>query len=215
MKKMYILEGNIAAGKTDLVCALQKTGQLGILEEPVEQWRTGFPDNLLELYYEELSRDERPLRWAFTLQIMAFVTRAKTWDEILKLTDHSKILMERSVFSDKNVFARLLYESDDMTATEYQLYLELWDFMAGQWAVKPDGIFYLYTPAAECLRRIAKRGRPEEKGVTLEFLEKIERLHGEWLLGQSNVIVLDGCVPTSELARWVMELLSGSAGVTL
>lgn len=199
MREMNILEGNISAGKTELLRYLETTSEFGVLEEPVEQWRTGFPDNLLELYYS------KPRRWAFMLQIAAFVTRAKTWDEILGMTDHSKILMERSVYSDRNVFARLLYESGDMTETEYLLYCQLWDFMAAQWAVVPNRIFYLRTPASECLRRIAGRGRPEEAGIALEFLERIENLHDKWLLGRDDVVVLDGLKSTSELAQEIIK----------
>ena len=207
MRTMYTLEGNIAAGKSCLGRALRDTGALAFLEEPVDRWRTAYPDNLLDLYYAELDKraDDETNRWAFTLQIMAFVTRAKTWDEILAMTDHSRILMERSVFSDRYIFAKLLYQNCDMTATEYQLYCELWDFMAGQWAVVPHRTFYLRTPAEACLGRIAKRARPEEAGVSLDFLARLETLHDDWLLGQgSAVVVLDGLKSTDDLVADVV-----------
>ena len=199
MRTMYTLEGNIAAGKSYLGRVLRATGALAFLEEPVDRWRTAYPDNLLELYYND------PARWAFTLQICAFNTRAKTWDEILARADHSRVLMERSVFSDRNVFATLLYQSGDMTPTEYQLYCELWDFLAGQWAVQPNRIFYLRTPADECLARIATRGRPEEAGVSLDFLARLETLHDNWLLGSDGaVVVLDGLKNTDDLGADVI-----------
>lgn len=199
MRTMYALEGNIAAGKSSLGRALRDTGALAFLEEPVDRWRTAYPDNLLELYYDV------PVRWAFTLQICAFNTRAKTWDEILARGDHDRILMERSVFSDRNVFAKLLYQSGNMTPTEYQLYCELWDFLAEQWAVAPHRTFYLRTPARACLARIAKRARSEEAGISLDFLARLETLHDDWLLGQGGaVVVLDGLKSADSLVADVI-----------
>lgn len=197
--RMYALEGNIAAGKSSLGHALHETGKLAFLPEPVEKWREGFASNLLADYYGN------PSRWAFTLQICAFVTRTKTWSEILALTDHSCILMERSVFSDRNVFARLLYESGDMSETEYQLYYGMWDFLVAKWAVKPAKIFYLRTPAAVCLERIAQRGRSEEAAISLEFLERIETLHDDWLFEHDNIIVLNGSQPVETLVEEVLR----------
>jgi deoxyadenosine/deoxycytidine kinase len=197
MKSLYSLEGNIAAGKSSLGQALSATGKLAFLPEPVEKWRTGYATNLLGDYYND------PTRWAFTLQICAFVTRAKTWSEIE--IDHSCILMERSIFSDRNVFARLLYESGDMSETEYQLYVELWNFLASRWIVIPNKIFYLRTPAAVCLERIAQRARPEEATIPLEFLERIERLHDEWLSDRQDVIVLNGTAGVGELADMMLR----------
>lgn len=196
---MDTLEGNIAAGKSWLGRALHETGKFAFLSEPVERWRSGFASNLLGDYYGN------PSRWAFTLQICAFITRAKTWSEILDQVDHSHILMERSVFSDRNVFARLLYGLGDMTETEYQLYCELWDFLAGKWAVEPTRIFYLRTPAEVCLERIAQRARTEEAGISLDFLERIEGLHDGWLMEREDVVVLDGREPVGNLVRLVVD----------
>jgi len=200
--KMFGLEGNIGSGKTRLGRRLALTGELDFLEEPVEQLRDS---KLLPDYYAD------PGRWAFTVQVVFFNSRAKTWDEILALTDHSKILMERSVYSDKWVFARLLHELGHMNDAEFQGYNDMWDFVAGKWAVKPETIFYLRTPAEECLARIAKRGRSEERGIDKSFLEHLQRLHDEWLLAADNVVLLNGLLTTDELVKEVLSVIGGSA----
>ena len=46
---------------------------------------------------------------------------------------------------------------------------------------KPDLIIYLYTEPKTALKRLKQRGRLEEGNITLEFIEKIHRLHEEWL----------------------------------
>jgi deoxyadenosine/deoxycytidine kinase len=60
------------------------------------------------------------------------------------------------------------------------------------YCVQPDVILYLRTPAQTCLERISERGRSEETGISLEYLEQLEKLHDEWLLNHPQAVVLDG-----------------------
>ena len=183
---MILLEGNIGAGKTTVGRALAEKGTFGFIEEPTSTWREGFAANMLGLFYED------PQRWAFTFQICAFITRAKTWSEVLALTDHSKVLLERSVFCDRYVFAENCYRTGLMAEAEYQLYRGMWEFLVSNYCVQPDVILYLRTPAKTCMERISVRGRAEETGIPLEYLEQLEALHDEWLLNHPKAIVLDG-----------------------
>jgi deoxyadenosine/deoxycytidine kinase len=183
---MILLEGNIGAGKTTVGRTLAADGTFGFIEEPTAVWREGFAANMLGLFYED------PKRWAFTFQICAFITRAKTWREVLALTDHSKVILERSVFCDRYVFAENCYRTGLMGASEYQLYRGLWEFLVTHYCVEPDLILYLRTPADICMGRIGSRGRAEEKGIPLEYLQQLEQLHDEWLLNHPKAVVLDG-----------------------
>lgn len=183
---MILLEGNIGAGKTTVGRALAASGAFEFIEEPTTMWREGFAANMLDLFYSD------PHRWGFTFQICAFITRAKTWKEILALTDHSRVILERSVFCDRHVFAENCHRTGLMSPAEYQLYCGLWDFLVSNYCVEPDLILYLRTPAQECLERIKARNRTEESGMTLEYLLQLERLHDEWLLDNPGAITIDG-----------------------
>lgn len=183
---MILLEGNIGAGKTTVGRAMAASGTFGFIEEPTTAWREGFASNMLGLFYED------PKRWAFTFQICAFTTRAKTWSEVLALTEHTRVVLERSVFCDRYVFAENCYRTGLMSLTEYQLYRGMWEFLVSSYCVEPDLILYLRTPADICAQRINGRGREEEKGIPLEYLLQLERLHDEWLLKEPRAIVLDG-----------------------
>jgi deoxyadenosine/deoxycytidine kinase len=194
-RQMILLEGNIGAGKTTVGRTMSSSGIFGFIEEPTAAWRQGFASNMLELFYAD------PHRWAFTFQICAFNTRAKTWKEILARTDHSRVLLERSIFCDRYVFAENCYRTGLMSLTEYQLYCGMWDFLVSNYCVQPDLILYLRTPAEVCMERIHGRGRTEETGITLEYLHQLEKLHDEWLVGAENAVVLDG------ERRWTTELL--------
>jgi deoxyadenosine/deoxycytidine kinase len=165
---------------------LQGSGVFEFLEEPVDRWRDGFANNLFEMFYKDMQR------WSFTFQIMAFVTRAKTWSEILEQVNADQVVLERSIHTDRNVFARNLYLVGAMTESEWNLYQHLWDFLALNYTEEPDQIIYLRTPATVCHERIHERGRQEEQQIPLEYLQRLEDLHDEWLLEHPKAIVLDG-----------------------
>jgi deoxyadenosine/deoxycytidine kinase len=203
-RKMILLEGNIGAGKSTMGRILKASGLFDFIEEPVEAWQEGFAANLLDAFYRDMKR------WAFTFQITAFVTRAKTWQEVLAFTDHSRVVLERSIFTDRYVFAANSYRLGGMTETEWQVYCRLWDFLASNYCVEPDCILYYRTPAEICAERMKARGRSEESGVSLEYLLQLEALHDQWLLENPVAVLLDGT--RSWTAEEVWELMKPHLG---
>jgi len=185
-KMMALIEGNIGAGKTTVGRSIARSGHFGFIEEPTSIWQEGFASNMLELFYSDMHR------WAFTFQICAFVTRAKTWDEIWQRTDRNQVILERSIFCDRYVFAENCYRTGLISLAEHQLYLSMWDFVVSNYCDEPDLIIYLRTPAEVCLERIKERGREEESGMTLEYLRQLETLHDEWLMDNPKALVLNG-----------------------
>lgn len=183
---LILFEGNIAAGKSTVGRRLRASGLFGFVEEPVTAWQEGFASNLLELFYQD------PKRWSFTFQLAAFTTRAMTWSKFLKETEHRAVVLERSIYCDRYVFAKNCYHRGLMTDTEWQLYCCLWDWLEDAVWAEPDVIVYLRTPAHVCLKRIRERGREEEASLTLSYLRDLETLHDEWLLDNPDAIVLDG-----------------------
>ena len=185
-KLMVLLEGNIGAGKTTVGRTIANSGHFGFIEEPTKVWREGFAANMLDLFYSDTQR------WAFTFQICAFVTRAKTWHEVWRQTDQNKVILERSIYCDRYVFAENCHRTGLFSETEYQLYCGMWDFTVSQYVDEPDAILYLRAPAEVCLERIKARGRTEETGIPLEYLLQLEHLHDEWLLDNPKTILLNG-----------------------
>jgi len=205
-RTMILFEGNIAAGKSTVGRRLAESKLFGFVEEPVGAWQGEFEENLLDLFYRDTER------WAFTFQLAAFTTRAKTWSEVLAMTDHRNVVLERSIYCDRFVFAKNCHQSGLMSKTEWQLYCKLWDWLETNWCAEPDRIVYLRTPAEVCQERIEKRGREEETTIPLEYLRDLETLHDEWLLGNPKAVVLDGC------RQWTAEEIYDemvAAGVAL
>jgi len=182
-----LLEGNIAAGKSTLGEALSASPDFCFVPEPVARWQTGFAANLLERFYTDTRR------WALTMQIGAFITRIQALDAAPRA--HPLAVYERPVFCDRHVFAKNLHAQGLLDDTEWALYLSFWDFLAPS-IPQPDALIYLRTPAEECYRRLQARGRAEEQGIVLAYLQQLERRHDEWLLDPAvagqPVVVLDG-----------------------
>jgi len=203
---MILFEGNIAAGKSTVGQRLAESKLFGFIEEPVGAWQQDFDENLLDLFYKDAHQ------WAFTFQLAAFTTRAKTWTEVLALTDHRNVVLERSIYCDRYVFAKNCYQTGLMSKTEWQLYSELWDWLQKNWCAEPDKIVYLRTPAEVCHERIIQRGRTEEATIPLEYLKDLEILHDDWLLHNPRALVIDGCRQWQ--AEEIRDLLR-DAGVAL
>jgi deoxyadenosine/deoxycytidine kinase len=185
---LVLLEGNIAAGKTTLGQQLTASPAFEFVPEPVDRWQSGFAANLLERFYADTAR------WAFTLQICAFVTRTQAIQA--HAADHERVtVFERSIYCDRHVFAKNLHQHGFMDDTEWALYLHFWNHLHDS-APIPDAILYLRTPAEECYHRLQIRARAEEKTIPLDYLQQLEARHDEWLLTPENagypVVVLDG-----------------------
>jgi deoxyguanosine kinase len=79
----------------------------------------------LEYYYKD------PKRWGYTFQSYAFYTRHKHFKHILKNIDASKnpLFIERSVFSDREIFARMNQRNKTFEEIEWAVYNQWFDYL--------------------------------------------------------------------------------------
>ena len=154
MSDIYI-EGNIGTGKTTFLRFLEtlfKTDDYSFIFEPVDQW-TNLTDsdgiNLLENFYKDQDK------WSFAFQMNSFISR------IQKIQNDSKKVkfIERSVYTDRNCFAKNCYESGKMNKIEYDIYTRWHDWLCKEFKVKPSAFIYLKTNPTVSLERIQKRSR--------------------------------------------------------
>lgn len=179
MTIFFTLEGNIGSGKSTLLMHLKeffnkKKINVGYVDEPVDEWsqiKDSEGKTMLEKYYADQPR------YAFAFQMMAYITRLVNIKKSIALK-HDVILLERTMITDKEVFAKMLYDDGKMSDVEYQIYNKWFNAFT---ADIPE-MHYIYVKTTPCisLNRIAIRNRSGES-IPLEYLVKCDRYHEDWL----------------------------------
>ncbi len=199
------IEGNIGSGKSTLVEYLKSLGTYIFVDEPVSEWLS-IKDkdgcNALECFYKDQKEN------AFCFQILAYITRLKKlMDKIKENPSDVIIITERSIETDRNVFAKMLYEDGFLSSIEWETY-NYW-FNTFKETSKVDLIIYIKTSPEKCLERINKRNRIEENNIKLEYLVKCDKYHNDWLNEiNENKIIIDGHNTIDIIRDKVINILS-------
>jgi deoxyadenosine/deoxycytidine kinase len=184
------IEGNIGSGKSTLVKHLRKVNVDWIfLDEPVTEWekvKNDKGESLLQLFYKDMPR------WSYTFQNYAYITRMRKLIDITKkkYNKQTYIITERSVYTDRHVFAEMLLKDGKMTQMEMNMYLN-WFNLLHEFATI-DHVVYLRTDSKKCLERINKRSRVGESNITIDYLLSLELQHDKWINNHEKSLFLDG-----------------------
>jgi len=174
------LEGNIGSGKSTLMDHLKDhlkyVGSRSVVyvNEPLAQWesiKNKEGVGMLQLFYAD------PKKYAFSFQMMAYISRLANLQQTIVNHPNDIIVMERSLLTDYHVFARMLYDSTDLLEEEYAIY-KTWFYHFNE--IHMDALIYLECPPEVSLERCMKRNRPGES-ITLEYMTKVHERHEEWL----------------------------------
>lgn len=196
------IEGNIGSGKSTFCKYLKDhfshyynrpyATQVYFVDEPVDTWLSikDSDGNLLDHFYKS------PEKYSYCFQMTAYISRLTELKRVLnKANLNDIIIMERSVFSDYNVFAKMLYNSGTINEIEYQSYMMWFNHFIND---LPEIVFvYLKTDYDKCHDRVLRRSRKEEVTVSREYLEKCEKYHESWLNSEPNTLVFDGNANTT------------------
>ena len=110
MTYIFSVEGNIGSGKSTLVKELQKKmpnvlgKQIIYVQEPVDEWskiKDINGETILEKFYANQHK------YAFSFQMMAYISRLALLRNIVRSNPNAIIITERSVFTDREVFAKI------------------------------------------------------------------------------------------------------------
>ena len=171
------VEGNIGSGKSTLLKNLENINHenLVFVPEPVSEWldiKSG-DKNALELFYENQKEN------SFWFQVLAYITRLRNLLTIIENNPNKIIICERSIYTDKYVFAKMLYEAENISEIEWKTYSYWFDTFKDK--TKLDLILYVNTEPDECYNRIIKRSRPEEVDkISKEYVTSCHKKHLEW-----------------------------------
>ena len=127
MNPIYSIEGNIGSGKSTFIDILRKENKLKnsvYLEEPVKVWETIKDKNgvtILEKFYGNQEK------YSFSFQLMAYISRLSELKKKIKENPSKIIFTERSILTDRNVFAKMLYDDKKIEEINYNIYLKWFD----------------------------------------------------------------------------------------
>lgn len=204
--KIISIEGNIGSGKSTLVEGLKQKykGQEHIcfLQEPVDEWscvRDNDGKTILEKYYGNQER------YAFSFQMMAYISRLAQLKNAIK-KGYQVIITERCVYTDKMVFAQMLYDDKKIEEVEYQIYLKWFTEFIDE--LPEFHYVYVKTRPTIAHARVNKRSRKGETEIPLDYLEKCHHYHETWMksIPSNNILSLHGDIDTDtypdEREKW-------------
>lgn len=223
----YSFDGNIGSGKStvvsklkSVVCNRESDGSnkniYYFLQEPVDEWNTICDTSGINILTKFYANQEK---YSFAFQMMAYISRLaqlkETISEIINnknfsLNNRYFVFSERSVFTDKNVFAKMLYDSGKIEDIEYQIYNKWFDnFIKELPQIK---YIYIQTSPDIAYERILKRNR-EGESIEKEYICSCHNYHEDWLIGNSeknsekNLKIIDGNNNADSVLLEVMKYL--------
>eukprot|EP00058_Branchiostoma_floridae_P016412 XP_002601900.1 hypothetical protein BRAFLDRAFT_124584 [Branchiostoma floridae] len=196
--KRVAVEGNIAVGKSTFISLLEEeSSDWAIVGEPLSRWQNvqchsekeeeitlsqKHGGNLLDMFYSD------PRRWAFTFQ--SYVCLSRMRHQLKPAPGHLETAAEPVVFYERSVYSDRYWADAKVRFLWVIGYRSGWNIycdwhstmMAAMGELKLDGIIYLRAEPEVCLERLKLRGRPEERPVSLEYLDQIHTRHESWLV---------------------------------
>lgn len=234
--KIVSIEGNIGSGKSTLLENLRnhysKDVHTIFLREPVDDWekiKDSEGNTMLKKFYADQEK------YSFAFQMMAYISRLKILRDTVENITNKTILVknrlqqemminydeeenyfklpqyviitERSLYTDKNVFAKMLHDQGKIEDVCYQIYLNWFEEFAKDFPINYS--VYVNTEPEKCYERIHKRAREGEEVIPLDYLKSCHNYHEEFLDENKgiNKLVLDGNVDIYENEKIVEEWL--------
>ena len=181
MTYIFSIEGNIGSGKSTLVKELQKSvpnildKKVVYVQEPVNEW-SKIKDKKGETILEKFYADQH--KYAFSFQMMAYISRLALLRNIVRENPDAIIITERSVFTDREVFAKMLYDEGKIEDVDYQIYLKWFDEFIEE--IPITGLIYVTTTPEKSKQRVDLRARAGES-IPLSYLQRCHNYHETWI----------------------------------
>lgn len=183
--QIITLEGNIGSGKSTLLELLRKkysnNPQVIFLKEPISDWekiKDAQGNTILQKFYGDQEK------YSFAFQMMAYISRLKILKDAVKFAQRNPsqqfyIITERCLHTDKYVFAKMLFDQNKIEDVCYQIYNTWFEEFSKEFIISKS--IYIITKPEICYERIHKRCRVGEEIIPLEYLERCDSYHNNFL----------------------------------
>ncbi len=168
-----VIEGNIGAGKTTLSKMIAKEFNAKLILEQ-------FADNpFLPKFYKE------PDKYSFQLELSFLAERYQQLNKELTSRD----LFRPFTVADYYFMKSLIFAQATLKEDEYNLYRQIFDIIYKS-IPKPDLYVYLHVDVKNLAKNIARRGRDYEKGISEDYLAKLQEGYFDFFKQQNDISYL-------------------------
>lgn len=206
--RFIAVAGNIGAGKSTLVGFLAHRFGLRPLYEPVEE------NPYLADFYADMK--------AFAFHSQVFYLTRKFALHVEAETAADKVVLDRTIYEDAEIFAEYLRAKRVLTGRDYRLYRELFAIIQQQ-LTPPDILIYLRCSVRGLNRRIRARGRAMEQTLPKGYLTRLNQRYEKWFeaysLGPKAVLeterldYIQDLVHRVDLIEQIERLLDGATNL--
>lgn len=188
MALIITIDGNIGSGKTTFINKLKdysnecNLSNIVFLEEPVKQWSEIKVNDItiLEAFYSD------PKKYAFSFQMLAFISRLSLFLDAIKNNPNSIIISERSIITDKFIFAKMLHDNGNIDDYSYKIYNLWFEYFINK--LPEHKHIYLHSDPENTIQRINKRQRPGESKIDMEYLKRCHEYHDDMFIDNNKLL---------------------------
>jgi deoxyadenosine/deoxycytidine kinase len=168
----FAVEGPIGVGKSTVVERLAERLEAAVVLEP---WQ----DNpFLRGFY-----DGKPGA-AFQVELFYLLSRYRQQQELTQRALFHRHTIADYAFEKSRLFAYL-----NLDDAELLIYDKLYALLS-ETVPRPDLVVYLQAPTEVLMRRIRARGRPEEEGLSEEYLAEVNRAYNHYFFHYTQTPLL-------------------------
>lgn len=199
--KYIVVEGPIGVGKTSLAKLLANEFQARTIFEKVEE------NPFLLKFYQ--SRES----YAFQNQTFFLLNRYQQQRELSQQDLFNQNTLADYLFAKDTIFATLTLSSEELN-----LYQQIYALLNTR-IVKPDLVVYLQARPEVLYKRVKKRDKKYERGVTFEYLSEVAQAYNQFFFHYDetpllvvNTSEIDFVESSKDLADLIKEINSMGSG---
>ena len=157
--RFIAIEGVIGAGKTSLTKVLANKMRAGTVFEEFEE------NPFLAKFYTDRKK------YAFHTQIYFLMSRYRKQREIAQIDLFNSRVITDYLFVKDRIFAEVNLNED-----EFALYDKIYSILSVD-VPRPDLVIYLQAPVELLYKRIKQRGRPYERDMDFDYIERLSEAY--------------------------------------
>jgi hypothetical protein len=177
MTYIISINGNISSGKSLIINNLKNQfineDYIIFIENPIIEYK-----DILKKFYD------CPVKYAFSFQIMILIKRFYIINETIKKNPNSIIITEGDIYTDKYIFAKMLFESNKMNTFEYEIYNKLFNEFKQQINSVKHKYIYISSDPICCFEK-------NKNNIDITYLKLYNQYHEEMLNKLSSTLIIN------------------------